>query len=70
MDKNSIRPWDANGSLFLWEQKLLYHCVKKNQAVREKITGIPDHHATKGRSEVGKDEMRKRRRCRSVLLFY
>jgi hypothetical protein len=31
---------------------------------------IPDHHATKGRSEVGKDEMRKRRRCRSVLLFY
>jgi hypothetical protein len=39
MDKNSIRPWDANGSLFLWEQKSIYHCVKKNQAVREKITG-------------------------------
>jgi hypothetical protein len=31
---------------------------------------IPDHHATKERSEVENNEMRKRRRSRSVLLFY
>ena len=54
--------------------KSIYHCVKKNQAFREKITGrgewmIPEHHATKERSEVEKDEMGKRRRSRSVFYF-
>jgi hypothetical protein len=52
--------------------------VKKNQAVREKMKRlqekgewmIPDHHATKQRSEVGKDEMGKWRRSHSVFLFY